>query len=143
MNEQEKQIASLLLPFDKHIVALAQDLRAYLIKETNPRYELVARSTQSVNIGYAFRPKAWDSFVAIIIYRKHINISFVNGAFINDPDGLLHGAGKRIRHLKIKTLEDLKTPAAMAIIEEARELAIDELDAPLPQDYTLETRVKT
>jgi len=104
MNSTEQQITVFLNPFDEDIVSLTQELKSYLINESKPKYELVGNSSISVNIGYGFTQKAWDCFVAIIAYSKHINISFPSGAFLTDPQRLLQGSGTRIRHIKIKNI---------------------------------------
>jgi hypothetical protein len=123
MTKTERQIADFLAPYDEDIRTFAQDLRAYLKKETKPAIELAGMSAQSFNIGYGFTTTAWDCYCAIIVYRKHINISLPSGASLTDPDGLLHGTGSRIRHFKVKELADLKIPTARELLKEARKNA--------------------
>ena len=99
MENTEQQIAPFLKPFSAEIRSYAQILRAYLKEETKPDFELAGKSAQSFNIGYGFTTTAWDCYCAIIVYRKHINISLPSGACLSDPEGLLHGTGSRVRHL--------------------------------------------
>ena len=101
-SDTEQIIEEYLQLFDKGISSLAMELRTHIQEETKPAFELVGDSVISVNIGYGFTEKAWDCYCAIIVYSKHINISFPSGAFLTDPHGLLEGTGKRIRHIKIK-----------------------------------------
>lgn len=89
---------------------------------------MVGDSTISLNIGYGFTEKAWDCFCAIIVYSKHINLSFPSGAFLPDPKGLFIGTGKRIRHIKISDLDDLKNPDVINLLKEARNRALESLD---------------
>jgi hypothetical protein len=35
-------------------------------------------------------------------FRAHVNVGFFDGAALNDPAGLLQGAGKYMRHVKIR-----------------------------------------
>ena len=51
MNNTENQLASYLQHFDTEIASLALQLREYILKETQPAYELVGDSTISLNIG--------------------------------------------------------------------------------------------
>lgn len=120
MADSEQQIAEFLQPFSEEIASLAQAMRAYLKKETKPAYELAGRSAQSFNIGYGFTTTAWDCYCAIIVYKKHINISLPSGASLSDLDGLMHGVGSRVRHLKLKELKDIQTPAVRKLLAEAR-----------------------
>jgi hypothetical protein len=41
-------------------------------------------------------------FAYVNIFRAHANVGFFYGAELPDPAGLLEGAGKRMRHVKLK-----------------------------------------
>jgi hypothetical protein len=43
--------------------------------------------------------------------REALTISFANGAAFDDPEGLLGGAGKTSRTLKLRTVSDLDGPS--------------------------------
>ena len=120
METTEQKIAACLASYDAAVSSFAQALRAYLKQQTKPAFELAGVSAQSFNIGYGFTTKSWDCYCAIIVYRKHINLSFPSGASLSDPEGLLHGTGSRIRHLKIKELNDVQAPAVAKLLTEAR-----------------------
>lgn len=40
-------------------------------------------------------------FVYLKHTKKHLNLGFFNFEKVDDPDGLLEGTGKRMRHIKI------------------------------------------
>jgi len=61
-----------------------------------------------MNFGFSERMK--DQVVYIGVYKKHINLGFYWGARMDDPEGILEGSGKRLRHIKIKSQADLGTP---------------------------------
>jgi hypothetical protein len=42
------------------------------------------------------------AFAYVAAFKAHVNIGFYNGAALADPAGLLEGAGKRMRHVKIR-----------------------------------------
>jgi hypothetical protein len=52
--------------------------------------------------------------------KKHVTFGFHNGAGLSDPGGLLEGTGKNIRHVKLRTVEDLKRPGLRGLILDAR-----------------------
>ena len=81
---------------------------------------MIGDSTFSVNIGYGYTEKAWDCFCTIIVYSKHINISFPSGKGLSDPDNLLIRTGKRVRHIKLYKLEDIKSPEITKLLLEAK-----------------------
>ena len=142
MKDTEEQIEEFLEPFKQELVLLTHELRAFLKKETQPTMELVGDSTISVNIGYGFTEKAWDCFCAIIVYSKHINISFPSGASLDDPQGLLQGTGKRVRHIKVKDLYTINNSEVMDLLLEARDKALGILEEKPVQKETVKTIVK-
>lgn len=130
------------MPFNGKIQTLAQQLRTYLKAETQPTTELVADSNISVNIGYGFTQKAWDCYCAIIVYSKHINISLPSGASLPDPEGILHGTGTRVRHIKIQVFDDIKVPAVTDLLMQARDNAFALLKEKPTQTTGIQTIIK-
>jgi SOS response regulatory protein OraA/RecX len=130
------------VPCPEAIRSFAQELREYLKKETAPAFELVGASAKSFNIGYGFTTTAWNCCCAIIIYRKHINISFPSGAVLSDPEELLHGTGTRVRHLKIQQLRDMKTPAVKNLLKQARKNALNALEDREQTDRGVRTVIR-
>ncbi|HEY0627501.1 MAG TPA: DUF1801 domain-containing protein [Allosphingosinicella sp.] len=63
--------------------------------------------------------KMSDGYIYMIAFTAHANLGFFHGANLPDPGGRLGGPGKMLRHLKIRTLDDLKDPAVAALIEAA------------------------
>ena len=54
---------------------------------------------------------------AIIAHKAHINLQLADGAALPDTHGLIEGTGKRIRHVKIRSVEAASSPAVVAIID--------------------------
>jgi len=46
---------------------------------------------------------------AIIPHRSHVNLQLADGAALADPDGRIEGTGKRIRHVKLRSVEDARS----------------------------------
>lgn len=53
------------------------------------------------------------------LHRKHVSIGFPLGTEMADPAGLLQGTGKRQRHVKIQSGEQLSNPAPRVLLEQA------------------------
>jgi len=53
---------------------------------------------------------------AIIAHKSHVNLQLADGAALPDPEGLIEGTGKRIRHVKIRTVEAASSPAVVSIV---------------------------
>ena len=97
---------------------LAERVRE-LIRDVLPTVVEVPWPRQGV-IGYGVGPrKMSEHFCYISAHRRHVTLGFYYGAELPDPDGLLEGSGKLLRHLKIRGLGDVDNPAVRALIEAA------------------------
>ncbi|NDY91788.1 DUF1801 domain-containing protein [Ideonella livida] len=63
-------------------------------------------------------------FGGVFVYREHVSIEFSHGARITDPFGHLEGAGKGRRHIKLRSLDDIKSKKLAQYLLLAREAAI-------------------
>ena len=59
------------------------------------------------------------AFGYVNAFKAHVNVGFFRGAEIADPDGLLEGTGKFMRHVKLRPERDVNTAALMTLIETA------------------------
>lgn len=59
--------------------------------------------------------------VGLIPHAAHVNVQLADGADLADPSGLIEGSGKRIRHVKCRTIEDVERPALRVILVEQAE----------------------
>ena len=53
------------------------------------------------------------------VFTAHVNVGFFRGAEIADPDGLLEGTGKFMRHVKLRPERDVSATALQKLIETA------------------------
>src|SRR5262252_2787589 len=99
-----------LRPYDPEVRKLALDLRALLLNEMGPCYENIYDAYSAVAIGYGTSDRLSDGILHIAVYSKHVNLGFNDGATLDDPKGILEGAGNRIRHIKIESPEHVRRP---------------------------------
>jgi hypothetical protein len=57
-----------------------------------------------------------------MVGKYHVTFGFLRGASLPDPAGLLEGTGKNVRHVKLRTAEDVKEPALRKLLEAAGRL---------------------
>ena len=104
--------------FDPHVRDLASRTRS-LIVDVYPEVVEVPWPRQNV-AGYGIGPKKMsEHFCYIALYQDHLNLGFNQGAELPDPEGLLQGPGKMLRHTKIAESEDLHNPALRRLLEAA------------------------
>ncbi len=63
-----------------------------------------------------------DFAIALILHRAHVNVQLADGALLENLDGLVEGTGKRIRHVKCRSVEDVGRPALRELIRAQAEL---------------------
>lgn len=59
------------------------------------------------------------AFAYVDAFSAHANIGFFLGATLPDPSGLLEGAGKRMRHVKLRWGQPIETAALSELITAA------------------------
>jgi hypothetical protein len=59
------------------------------------------------------------AFGYVNAFSAHVNIGFFHGALLDDPAGLLEGAGKRMRHVKLVWAKPVNTDALNRLIAAA------------------------
>ena len=57
-----------------------------------------------------------DIYVAIIPHTSWVNLQLADGVDLPNPDGHIEGTGKRIRHVKVRSVEDAGAPWLRAAI---------------------------
>jgi len=58
-------------------------------------------------------------FAYVNTFTSHVNVGFLRGSELRDPAGLLEGAGKLGRHVKLRPSESIDSEALAALITEA------------------------
>lgn len=59
------------------------------------------------------------AFGYVNAFKSHVNVGFFRGAEIADPEGLLIGTGKFMRHVKLRPDTDIDATALTKLIETA------------------------
>jgi hypothetical protein len=74
-------------------------------------------------LAFGFRPpggavRMRGLAVALIPHAAHVNVQLADGAVLDDPTGIVEGTGKRIRHVKCRSLDDVARPGLRALLVE-------------------------
>ena len=59
------------------------------------------------------------AFAYVNAFKAHVNVGFFRGAEIADPEGLLEGIGRFMRHVKLKPGSDVDASALKRLIATA------------------------
>jgi Domain of unknown function (DU1801) len=69
---------------------------------------------------YGVGPKKMTQhYVYIAVQPSHINLGFYDGASLHDPNQLLEGRGKSLRHIKLFDASSAEHPALIALLSQA------------------------
>ena len=121
MNESRppsEELIRMLSRYDLHVGELALELRAMVLNEAPAAVEKLLQ-VYALVFWYSLSGKMSDAFCQVVIYAKGVNLMFNRGAELEDPDGVLVGEGKIIRHIKVRRSEDLKNPYLRRFIRAA------------------------
>jgi hypothetical protein len=58
-----------------------------------------------------------DLLFALIPHGRWVNLQLADGADLPNPDGLIEGTGKRVRHVKIRSAEVATSEAVRRIVQ--------------------------
>jgi hypothetical protein len=116
----DPRLLGFLEAYDRPISDLTLALREIILEEAPDAFESVYQ-VYTVAIWFGFSGKMKDMFCYITTHAKHINLGFPRGATLPDPNRVLLGEGKTMRHIKFVSQRDLERPFVRRYIQAAME----------------------
>jgi hypothetical protein len=111
----EADVDRLLSEHGPEIQAIERALRSTIRAAVPDAVEQVDFGNKLIAFGRSMKMRGL--LFAIIAHRSWVNLQLADGAALPDPDGLVEGTGKRIRHVKIRTVEAASSPPVVRLIE--------------------------
>jgi hypothetical protein len=133
----DPQLLGFLEAYDRQIADLALALREIVLEEAPDASESIYR-VYTVAIWFGFSGKMKDMFCYIATNAKHVNLGFPRGTSLADPNRVLEGSGKAMRHIKFASIDDVERYFVRRYIQAAMEQA-----APPGTRGTARSMVKT
>lgn len=93
-------------------------LRATVLAVDPDACEVVRLGDRAATYGVGPR-KMLDGYAYLLPHKRWVNLGFYAGAELPDPEELLEGTGAKMRHVKIRTLEDAAHAGLSALIRAA------------------------
>jgi len=119
------QLLGFLRRHDPVIQSVVLRLRDVVIADMAPCHEYIFQMKSKVGLQYGPTERTDDYVCSISVFEKHVDLSFRNGAALQDPQGVLEGKGKAIKYLRMKTLADVQRPDLRGFLQQARRLGAD------------------
>jgi hypothetical protein len=111
----EADFAKLLEGSAPEVAATAHALRAAVKAALPDAVEQIDFGNRLLALG---RSRAMrDLLFAIIPHKAHVNLQLADGADLPNPSGSIEGTGKRIRHVKVRSVEEAASPSLRAAID--------------------------
>jgi len=119
----DRRLLDFLAPYDPHLAALMLAVREVVLEEAPRAIESISKG-YALAIGFSFTGKPLkDGFCHIATYSTYVNLGFNRGAQLPDPNRVLAGNGKMIRHITIRNQDDLQRPFIRRYLRAAIEQA--------------------
>ncbi len=126
---------------DQELIELFSDLRRYIL-ELHPDSNELLYHTHALTAVFSISEKLSDAFCMLPVYTNHVNLGFNKGTLLEDPNNLLTGTGKLIRHIDVKKPEDYRNPKVKALIKEAYDFAVQDMDKPTKSSGKTISKIK-
>jgi hypothetical protein len=116
----DPRLIQFLEPYGRQISDIALALREVILEEAPDASESIYR-VYTVAIWFGFSRKMKDMFCYITTHARHVDLGFPRGAELPDPNRVLEGSGKTMRHIKLASLGDVDRPFIRRYIRTAME----------------------
>lgn len=136
-----RALAELLRRHDPAVRSLTLKLRTVVIDELAPVHEYIFPMRSKLVLLYSATPRVIaDGICHIGVFTRHITLMFAAGADLPDPDSILRGTAKTMRHVPIESASEVARPALRVLLRAAR----SNVGAPAARGAapTVTTRVK-
>lgn len=114
--DEDAKIAQILDGHTPEVIALVASL-CDMVRNAAPELREEGKTGWG-NITY----KGKGVVCAVMPYKRYVSLHFYKGTSLSDPDGLLEGSGKALRHVKIYKPEDIHVEKLTKMIQEAVKL---------------------
>lgn len=118
LRRPDPEYQKLLDPYGAAIEKLALAARKLILEEAPEANEFVYE-LYTIADHFSFTERPSDAFVYTTTHAGWVNIGFNFGAMLADPEGLLEGDGKLIRHVRIAQAADLEAPGVRELVRAA------------------------
>jgi len=130
--EAEAALQAFIAKFEPSHQRLIGEVRAALRRRFPAANELAYDNYNFFVIGYSPTARPSDALLSIAASAKGVSVCFLHGARLADPAGLLLGAGRQTRFLRVGSAGELDRPEVAALLAAAANEAAGRLQQGPP-----------
>lgn len=97
---------------------IAERLREIVVEVDPDTVEVVRLGDRAATYGVGPK-KMSEGYAYILPHKNWVNLGFYMGATLPDPAGIMKGTGKKLRHVKVRSIEEAGRPEIRVLIGEA------------------------
>jgi hypothetical protein len=128
----ERDLQGFIDRYTPEIAALARACLKKMRAKLPGAAQLVYDNYNALVIGFCPSDRASEAIFSIVLYPRWVTLFFLQGAGLPDPNKLLKGGGKMVRHIVLASAEDLDKPAVQALMTIALNRARAPMDPAAP-----------
>lgn len=115
VTESKEDIQVFLSAYPPSIISIVVLLRKIVRDVVPEAIEQIDYPAKMIAYGYQ---KTYKDMICVIMpYKNWVNLGFPRGTTLTDPDCLLSGTGKRARHVKITSMEEVSISVLSSLIQ--------------------------
>ena len=118
-HSRAKQVAGFIAKFDPAIAKLTRSCRSVVRKRYPSAIELVYDNYNALAIGYSPTEKTSEVVFSLAVYARGLNLYFMYGRSLPDPNGLLQGSGTQGAFIRLESVATLDEPKVIDLIQRA------------------------
>jgi hypothetical protein len=117
--DAQAQLDRFIDRFAPETAALARALLARMRGRLPGARILVYDNYNALAIGFGATDQASKAVLSLAVYRRWVNLFFLQAAGLSDPQELLKGEGRKVRHVRLLSAAAFDDPAIEALIAQA------------------------
>jgi hypothetical protein len=123
-----RRLATFMARYTPDVQLIAEEAITRVRELLPGAVEMVYDNYNALVIGFGPSERASEAIVSIALYPRWVNLYFLRGAGLPDPEHLLKGKGNQVRNIRIEDASELDKPAVRALIAHALKRAAKPID---------------
>ncbi|MEO8029047.1 MAG: hypothetical protein ABI823_21380 [Bryobacteraceae bacterium] len=139
IDQPKTQLAGFLEKFTPEIAAHATKMLAKMRARLPGAIELVYDNYNALAIGFGPTERSSDCIFSIAVYPRWVSLFFLDAVGLDDPEKLLKGGGKVVRHVVLTDDAVLDSKAIRDLMGQALAAADPPIDPTAPRRLVIKS----
>ena len=115
-----QQLAGFLSKYTPSMAREGRSALARMRRMVPGACQLIYDNWNGLVVGFGPNDRPSDAVVSILLAKDHVSLCFIDdGPSLPDPEKLLQGSGRVVRHIKLRAAKDLDRSAVQALVAHA------------------------